>query len=136
MESIEPIVIEFILYVADQERSTKFYSELLLMEPSLNVPGMTEFRLSSSCKLGLMPEQGIEKILSPKMKRPELGNGIPRCELYLKLDNAEEFHNRGIELGAEEISEFQVRDWGDSVGYLADVDGHVIAFAKLSVTVS
>jgi uncharacterized glyoxalase superfamily protein PhnB len=123
--------VQFILYVADQEQSMTFYKELLQIEPSLHVPGMTEFNLSDSCKLGLMPEQGIAKILSPKMKRPELGTGIPRCELYLKYPNAEEFHNRGIALGAEEISEFKMRDWGDSVGYLADVDGHVIAFASL-----
>jgi hypothetical protein len=108
----------------------KFYSELLRQEPCLNVPGMTEFKLSNSCELGLMPEKGIAKILSPKMKRPELGTGIPRCELYLKFDNAEEYHNREIELGAEEISEFQIRDWGDVVGYLADNDRNVIAFTK------
>lgn len=123
-------VVQFILYVADQDLSTKFYSELLQIEPSLNVPGMTEFNLSESCKLGLMPEQVIANILSPKMKRPELGTGIPRCELYLKYDNAEEYHNRGIKLGAAEIDTFKLRDWGDSVGYLADADGHVIAFAK------
>ncbi len=108
----------------------QFYSELLRKKPCLHVPGMTEFSLSPNCKLGLMPEKGISEILSPKMKRPELGNGIPRCELYLKFDNAEEYHKRGIELGAEEISEFKARDWGDSVGYLADADGHVIAFAS------
>jgi len=121
--------VQFILYVSDQEKSMTFYSQLLQLEPCLHVPGMTEFQLSDSCKLGLMPEKGIANILSHKMKHPEMGNGIPRCELYLKYENAEEFFNRGVELGAEMISEFQVRDWGDSVGYLADRDGHVIALA-------
>lgn len=37
--------IEFILYVADQARSTAFYSTLLNRAPTLNVPGMTEFEL-------------------------------------------------------------------------------------------
>lgn len=47
----------FILYVRDQEASTGFYIAVLAMEPILNVPGMTEFELSSDCVLGLMPER-------------------------------------------------------------------------------
>lgn len=74
--------IEFILYVADQKRSTEFYSKVLNRPPSLNVPGMTEFNLSADVKLGLMPETGIAKILQDKTPHPATGNGIPRCELY------------------------------------------------------
>lgn len=121
--------VEFILYVADQEKSKNFYQRLLELEPSLHVPGMTEFDLPG-CKLGLMPEKGIAKIVWPKAPHPELGSGIPRCELYLKVSNADEYHQRGIRLGAEEISPIEARDWGDLVGYLADIDGHIIAFAQ------
>ena len=53
--------IEFILYVADQSRSARFYAELLGLAPSLDVPGMTEFTLPGGCKLGLMPEAGIAR---------------------------------------------------------------------------
>ena len=38
---------------------------------------------------------------------------------------------RGLENGASLISPLQYRDWGDNVGYLLDLDGHVIAFADL-----
>ena len=79
--------VEFILYVSDQVRSTKFYGKLLDLTPTLNVPGMTEFHLSKTVKLGLMPESGISNI----------------------------------------------RDWGDPVGYIADLDGHIIAFAKTTI---
>ena len=48
----------FILYIADQERSKNFYSQVLGTEPVLHVPGMTEFQLTESAKLGLMPETG------------------------------------------------------------------------------
>ena len=99
------------------------------MQPILDVAGMTEFRLNDCCKLGLMPEQGIAKIITPTLHHLELGTGIPRCELYLKLNDAREFHQRGIALGATEISPMQIRDWGDTVGYIADIDGHIIAFA-------
>ncbi|HSY75444.1 MAG TPA: VOC family protein, partial [Bacteroidia bacterium] len=81
--------IEIILYVNDQELSKTFYQKLLRMEAALHVPGMTEFILSSSCKLGLMPNKGIAKILQDKTPHPDKGSGIPRCELYLSVDSVQ-----------------------------------------------
>lgn len=38
---------EIILYVANQQRSRDFYASILQIEPSLDAPGMTEFKLSN-----------------------------------------------------------------------------------------
>lgn len=122
--------IECILYVSDQGRSTEFYENLIKISPSLNVPGMTEFTISETVKLGLMPESGIAKIICPAMAHPKIANNIPRCELYLKVPDPVEYLERGIQLGGKNISGLQARDWGDTVAYLADLDGHVIAFAQ------
>ncbi len=122
-----PIII---LYVADQQRSTTFYEKILSQKPVLNVPGMTEFMLNEHCKLGLMPEKGIAKIICPATKHPELGSGIPRCELYLIVDNPEQSLAQAINAGAKEISKAAPRDWGDTVAYCVDTDGHIVAFAK------
>ena len=122
--------IEFILYVSNQEKSSAFYERLLDIKPSLNVPGMTEFDLLENVKLGLMPENGIAKIISEKLPHPKNGNGIPRCEIYLKVKSPIEYLKRGIELGGKEISKFQNRDWGDKVGYISDLDGNIISFAQ------
>lgn len=122
--------IEFILYVADQKRSKLFYSFVLDLNPSLDVEGMTEFMLGQNCKLGLMPENGIAKILTNKTPHPGTGNGIPRCEIYLRTDNVESYFSRAVAVGGKIISEFSLRDWGDSVAYISDPDGHIIAFAE------
>lgn len=122
--------VEFILYVDDQNRSKEFYGQLLAIHPNLDVPGMTEFILGPNCKLGIMPNAGIQKILNNQTPNPQLGQGIPRCELYLLVDNPEEYIIRANLNGALVVSEFQPRDWGDAVGYLADPDGHIIALAK------
>ncbi len=120
----------FILYVANQQKSKEFYENLLELEPVIDVPGMTEFQLAGSCKLGIMPEDGIAKILNDKTPHPKAGSGIPRCELYLKVADAHEYLARALALGAKEISPVQDRDWGDRVGYVSDIDGHVVAFAE------
>jgi catechol 2,3-dioxygenase-like lactoylglutathione lyase family enzyme len=122
--------IEFILYVADQERATQFYQQILQTPPALNVPGMTEFILAPGVKLGLMPENGIAKIIVPAAPHPNTANGVPRCELYLKYGSAKTFFDRALAAGATKISEVTPRDWGDLAGYAADPDGHIIAFAE------
>ena len=122
---------EFILYVADQTRSTAFYTTLLGNAPTLDVPGMTEFSLSDGCKLGLMPESGIARIISGPLRHPSEGNGIPRCELYLLVDDLDGAVQRAMNAGARLVDQAADRDWGHRVAYYADPDGHVIALAAM-----
>jgi len=123
-------LIEFIFYVKDQAKSRAFYESLLQLSPSLDVPGMTEFELFQNVKLGLMPEDGIAKIITPPLSHPGKANQVPRCELYLKVKNAETYIKRAIQLGGKKVSAYQNRDWGDKVGYVTDLDNHIIAFAE------
>jgi predicted enzyme related to lactoylglutathione lyase len=122
--------VEFILYVSNQEKSTAFYQTILGIKPSLNVPGMTEFQLNTYCKLGLMPNEGIAKIITPNLPHPTTGNGIPRCELYLSETDLENKLSICKKAGAKLISSIEPRNWGDTVFYISDFDGHVIAFAS------
>ena len=121
--------IHLILYVQDQARSAEVYSRVFDCQPTLNVPGMTEFPLSETCVLGLMPEAGIKRLLGDSLPDPAQANGIPRAEIYLRVENASAFHRRALEAGAAELSEMKDRDWGDRVAYSLDPDGHVLAFA-------
>ena len=125
--------LEFILYVSNQEKSRDFYQILLQQKPSLDVSGMTEFTLNDFVKIGLMPNEGIAKIITPKLPHPTSGIGIPRCELYLQVDNIESIFEKAKQAGATEISPITLRDWGDYVGYISDFDGHVIALASKSI---
>lgn len=121
---------EFILYVADQARSARFYRTLLQREPSLDVPGMTEFELAPGVKLGLMPEQGIARIISGPMPHPSQAQGIPRSELYWLVDQLDAAVEQALKAGAVEVSAAADRDWGHRVAYFADPDGHVLALAE------
>ena len=121
---------EFILFVADQARSTAFYRALLGREPVLDVPGMTEFDLGHGTKLGLMPEQGIARIISGPLPHPATGQGVPRCELYLVVEDLDAAVQEAVSAGAVEVDPAADRDWGHRVAYFADPDGHVVALAK------
>lgn len=121
---------EVILYVADPLRSKTFYNQLLNRLPDLDVPGMTEYNLHPFLKLGLMPDEGIAKIVSPPLPHPSTGTGIPRCELYLMVNDLDACFAKIIQSGALEISPVLPRNWGHRGGYLADPDGHVIGLAE------
>ncbi|MBL7925511.1 MAG: VOC family protein [Bacteroidia bacterium] len=129
----EPLSIKkvlTILYVTNQQKSTLFYQAILGTQPILNVPGMTEFTLAPDVTLGLMPNESIAKILLDKTPHPNTGNGIPRCELYIYVDDVTSAYKNATNCGAKLISEFMDRNWGDKTCYFADPDGHIIAFAQ------
>jgi predicted enzyme related to lactoylglutathione lyase len=123
----------FILYVADQRRSAAFYRSVLGKAPTLDVPGMTEFELGQEAVLGLMPEDGIARLLGSGIAHPSSARGAARSELYLLVDDAAAVHARAVESGAREVSPVAARDWGHVVGYSLDPDGHVLAVASASV---
>jgi len=97
-------LIETILYVNNQEASSEFYQKIFRKNPDLNVSGMTEFKLSENCKLGLMPNKGIAKILADKTPHPDEGNGIPRCALYLHIENIQFEFDNAMKSGAKLIN--------------------------------
>lgn len=119
----------FILYVSDQDVSTKFYASVLAMAPTMNVPGMTEFELTEGVILGLMPEGGVIRLFG---ERVSIGRNPPpsRAEVYLLVSNADEYHRRSLAAGAEEIDPMAERDWGHRAAYSRDRDGHILAFAE------
>ncbi len=120
-----------ILYVADQESSTMFYSSVLKIKPRLNVPGMTEFEIGKDTILGLMPYSSAAKLLSKNFDNLQSEQVVPKAELYLIVENPNTFHKRAVEFGAEEISPLIERDWGHRAGYCMDFDGNILAFAEI-----
>ncbi|MFA5479931.1 MAG: VOC family protein [Candidatus Muiribacteriota bacterium] len=118
----------FIIYVKDQKKSVDFYKKVLKIDPFLDVPGMTEFKISQNSVFGIMPEVGISRILENKVDFSS-DNQI-KCELYLVVDNPSESIEEFKSLGGKIISDVKLRNWGCNVGYGMDFDGNVIAFSN------
>lgn len=118
----------FILYVQDQDESAGFYSAVLNQEPILHVPGMTEFRLGEESVLGLMPEEGIKRLLGDSLPSP--ATGALRAEVYLTVADPHLWTERAVAAGARLLSPVTPRNWGDEAGYVLDPDGNVLAFAR------
>ena len=115
---------ELILYVDNQQRSRDFYQAVFEVEPTLDVPGMTEFDLGG-VTLGVMPARDIAQLI-PGL---QVGAG-QRCELYLRRPDADALMIRILRAGGHMLAAIEPRPWGESVGYALDPDGHVIACAS------
>ena len=121
----------FILYVQDQSKSAEFYSKLLNQKPTLNVPGMTEFRLSDNSVLGLMPSTGIKKLLGDKIKTLDSSCSSLKAELYLIVNDIENYLKRAESANVKILSELKERDWNHNVVYFSDPDHYIIAIAEI-----
>ena len=120
-----------ILYVSDQKAARVFYQSVLQTKPTLDVPGMTEFRIGNGLVLGLMPISGIKQLLGDEVIQ-EHKPTTPRAELYFIVDDAKRYLDRAIQSGAKPLVDVAVQDWGDRAGYCLDLDKHVLAFAESS----
>lgn len=117
-----------ILYVADQAAAAAFWRRLAAREPTLDVPGMSEFELPGGLRLGLMPEAGVRRLL-PALPDPAAGRA-PRAELYLFVDDPAAWLRRALAAGATPLDGLRRRDWGDEVSYALDPWNHVLGFAR------
>lgn len=118
-----------IFYVDDQAASTAFYTAVLHKKPRLDTPGMTEFELADHTILGLMPKAGIQRLLGAALADAAVPAGSLRAELYLMVEQPEEYYRRALAAGARRLSDLALRDWGHTAAYCLDPDGHVLAFA-------
>jgi len=118
-----------ILYVADQKASCNFYQAVLEVEPTLDVPGMTEFQLDGGFVLGLMPTTGISRLLGNDIFSGSSRND-PKAEQYIQVDDAQVYMDKAVTHGATKVLEVGEQDWGERVGYCLDPDNHVLAFAE------
>ena len=119
----------FIFYCDDVKRARDFYAAVLQKVPRLDVDGMVEFQLTPHAVLGLMPTAGIRRLLGDAIVDPA-SSDAPQAELYVVVDDVEAAHRRALDAGGRELSAVQPRNWGDTAGYVADLDGHVLALAS------
>jgi catechol 2,3-dioxygenase-like lactoylglutathione lyase family enzyme len=110
-EVVNPPQMMIIIYVSDQQKSRAFYQAVLENEPVLDVPGMTEFELPGGLLLGIMPEDGITRILGDAVPHPGTGNGIPRCELYLPVHDPDGAYKKLIQKGEATVPGELFHSW-------------------------
>ena len=70
----------------------------------MGFPAMTEFVVAPGCKLGLMPENGVARMLGDRVPHPSEGSGIPRSEIYLYVNDPLQYFKRAVKAGGVSLS--------------------------------
>lgn len=118
--------MNIVLYVQDLERSKNFY-ELLLNVASADEPGNTEFPLTESTNLSLVPIEGLQRFLPQEHFAPA---AALKAELYLFVDDPSRYLQQAEALGGRIVAQPEFKPWGHKVGYCVDPDGYMLAFAS------
>ena len=86
-----------IIFVENQEKARDFYKEVLDMEPLMDVPGMTEFKLADNMLLGIMPMRNKNMMDIKTIKHWKRRNS--KCQIYLPVDEPDDYYNRVVKAG-------------------------------------
>lgn len=117
-----------ILAVEDVARSVAFYRAATGWTATVETPVYVELVSPNAFRFGLYDRHSFGKNIR-RVPEPIAGS-VATTELYLFVDDIESSISRARDAGATLLDEPAERAWGDRVGYVADPDGYVIAFAQ------
>lgn len=120
--------VNLVFYVSDLERARGFYEVLLNVAPQ-EEGSSSEFALTESTNLSLVPMAGISKFLPEERFAP---SGTLKAELYLFVDDPHRYLQQAEALGGRIVAWPEFKPWGHKVGYCVDLDGYMLAFASKS----
>jgi hypothetical protein len=120
-DPIEPRISLITLGVADLERATRFYRDVLKLPQIPGSPAISFFELGKTW-LSLFPREE----LAADAGVPADGSGFPGFTLAHNLGSVEAVDQLLAEVasaGARIIKPAETADWGGYSGYFADPDG-------------
>jgi predicted lactoylglutathione lyase len=123
-------VVHTVVTVNDLTKSKMFYKLLFEIEPKVDSENFVEIKLNENFILGLQNIKMNEKLFNRDLISKFKLNKTSSAEFYIECKNPEEMHQKALQFGCLELSPFRERDWGQSVAYSVNHDGHVLAFAK------
>lgn len=113
-----------ILYVASVARSLEFYASAFEMKPSfVHESGEWAELDAGATRLGLCAAALLERMgKTPAKPDPKRAAG----EIALVTVDVEAWLTRALAAGARPISPVERMEWGQTVAYVADPDGHLV----------
>ncbi|KAG9440031.1 hypothetical protein H6P81_020196 [Aristolochia fimbriata] len=128
MGSNEPTFAYTVIYVKDVAKSVAFYAQAF---------GCKVRRLDDSRRWGELESGQTTIAFTPTHQHeteditgtvhlPESKKERPPLEICLDYEDVDAAYQRAVEKGATAISAPEVKEWGQKVGYVRDIDGIVV----------
>lgn len=122
---MEPRLSFVTLGVADLERSTRFYRDVLGLPQLLSPPGVSFFYLGPA-RLALFPRESLAADAGMAAGVDAAGSGFPGFALALNVRTPEEVDRlleQAARGGGRVVKPAREAEWGGRAGYFADPDG-------------
>ena len=116
-----------ILAVENLPRAVEFYRAVLGWQQLVDTPVYVELSSPNGMRFGLYNRDNfglnIGQVPAP------IAGPVATTEIYLYADDLDAVLLRATSAGATLLDPPRDRAWGDRVGYVADLDGYVVALA-------
>lgn len=121
--------VSIILAVDDLPRARAFYDAVLDWPVRIEAPVFVELGPPQGTGIGLYLRSGFA--LNPGATvLPSPSKRVSSTEIYLHLDDPAAAVVRAQAAGGRVLSPLSPRAWGETVAYVADPDGNVVALAQ------
>lgn len=120
-----------VLAVDDVGRAADFYGRLFGWRRKVDIPGVfVEFGVPNGPAVAVYAREWFARNTGRAAAAAPAG-GTTSAEIYFRTDDPDAAVERAVAAGATLLSAAAERPWRERVGYVADPDGNVLAFARI-----
>ncbi len=116
-----------ILYVPDVEAAIAFYEQAFGLTRSFVTDTKEYGELDTgTTRLAFAQHKFVKGLTSVPFEAAQLDKSAPPLELGIVTNDVEALYQRAIQAGATQIKEPQQKPWGQTVGYVRDLNGFMV----------
>jgi lactoylglutathione lyase len=128
--SVPPRLVSTVLYVADVERAVAFYEAAIGFRCRLTDDrGVYADLETGGSTLALIAQRSAAQESCPRGDSHRDGSPPP-IEIAVEVDDVPAAVERATQAGAELVRAPETKYWGQTTGFVRDLDGHVIQFCS------
>lgn len=129
-------LVSTVLYVEDVGRAVAFYETAVGFRCRLRDDrGLYADLETGGSTLALIARRSAEQESAPRMDVSVPGPPPP-IELAVEVEDVAGAVERAVESGAELVRSPETKYWGQTIGFVRDLDGHVIQFCSVHPAMS
>lgn len=116
-----------ILYVKDVHKSLEFYTKVFDFGVKMSFEDGTYAELETGgTTLALVSYNSLKNILSQEYQKTDKEKPPFGIEIAFCTDDVAGLMQKAIDAGASEFEPVRVKTWGQTVGYIRDINGFLI----------
>ena len=115
-----------ILYVSNLAATLTFYEKAFGFEPGISIEGQYAELKTGTTTLAFAQEDFVKTLTNQPFTPADASKPAPPVELGFVTDAVQVDFDRAIAAGAIEVKKPEMKPWGQTVGYVRDLNGFLV----------